>query len=699
MWPLTPGADRPRPWQHRVGRRCRRRPTCGAGPWCRRRRRCGRAGRPGWSSGSSSLRGGFLCDGARPASEACCGRLAVVSVPFGSTGSHGRAIVAASRRKTWAGRASARRIRAFGAVHRAIGAAQRVVDAVVGSEDGDADARGGDDVLSLDVRGLTRELALERRGDVTGALAVGVWQEDGELVAAEARDHVARAQPLRDDLADVLEHLIAGVMSKRVIDGLEVVEVEHQHRSPLAIALDPTQLLLQRTLEEPAVVQPGQVIASSEALQLAVEPLSVGDVLHLRHETPSVAVFIASQGHPQLRPYRRAVTAQVALLQLVARDAAAKQFAEELDVGVEVVGMGDLMERPAGQLVGGVAENRAQRRIDVQAAAVQVDEGHADGRVVEGATQLLVRDPAQVCARNLARTVAGGGSDADRAMGVRSRAPRRSGTTSRRAASPRLDRGSPRSPSHSVRAGAHAVSVVAPALPWRSASSAAARMLRAYSRAAVGDRVASATRLTLPRDAAAQATCRAQRFSSNLVSPRCRRMSVRRRRAPPSALPLRRRPPGLSPPPVSEQPGRVAIARLCHVGPAGRGRPHAGAGTSAGVSTKHPAQDERGRFEELAEQASNFTSSPAFFAGCALLVAFWAASFAAGDTAHHVAGDLMAAVTLLLLALLKNAERRAEHAVQQKLDAIAAALLEQREGDETAAQDDLAEAIGLHDEV
>jgi low affinity Fe/Cu permease len=117
------------------------------------------------------------------------------------------------------------------------------------------------------------------------------------------------------------------------------------------------------------------------------------------------------------------------------------------------------------------------------------------------------------------------------------------------------------------------------------------------------------------------------------------------------------------------------------------------------VSTKHPAEDDRGTFEELAERASNFTSSPAFFSGCGLLAALWAASFAAGDTAHHVAGDLMAAVTLLLLALLKNAERRAEAAVQQKLDAIAAALLEQRRGNETAAQEDLAEAIGLHDEV
>ena len=117
------------------------------------------------------------------------------------------------------------------------------------------------------------------------------------------------------------------------------------------------------------------------------------------------------------------------------------------------------------------------------------------------------------------------------------------------------------------------------------------------------------------------------------------------------------------------------------------------------MTTKHPAEDERGRFEELAEVASNFTSSPAFFALCLGLIVAWGPSFAAGDVAHHVAGDLMAAVTLLLLALLKNAERRADGALQRKLAAIAAALLEQRRGNETAAQDELAQAIGLHDEV
>ncbi|MEA2318152.1 MAG: hypothetical protein QOD44_2341 [Solirubrobacteraceae bacterium] len=117
------------------------------------------------------------------------------------------------------------------------------------------------------------------------------------------------------------------------------------------------------------------------------------------------------------------------------------------------------------------------------------------------------------------------------------------------------------------------------------------------------------------------------------------------------------------------------------------------------MSLQHPAREGRGRFDVFAERASNFTSSPAFFALCLTIIVMWAASFAFGNTAHHIAGDMMAGVTLLLLALLKNAERRAEAAIQQKLDAIAAALLEQKRGDERDAQEDLAEAIGLHDEV
>ncbi|MEU9500727.1 low affinity iron permease family protein [Streptomyces sp. NPDC048196] len=122
------------------------------------------------------------------------------------------------------------------------------------------------------------------------------------------------------------------------------------------------------------------------------------------------------------------------------------------------------------------------------------------------------------------------------------------------------------------------------------------------------------------------------------------------------------------------------------------------------MSLRHPVNrggKERGRFAELAEKASHFTSSPLFFVLCLILIAL----FLAVHLAHLslawqlLAGDFMTAVTLLLLALLKNSELRAEHAIQRKLDALAAALLESREGEGGKAAEDLRKAIRLEEET
>jgi low affinity Fe/Cu permease len=123
------------------------------------------------------------------------------------------------------------------------------------------------------------------------------------------------------------------------------------------------------------------------------------------------------------------------------------------------------------------------------------------------------------------------------------------------------------------------------------------------------------------------------------------------------------------------------------------------------ASVKHPVQrggEGRSRFDHFAESVSNLTSSPWFFWACIALVGVWGLSYALGwpETTRQFLGELLAALTLALVALLKNAELRAEHAIQYKLDAIAAAMLEARtDGDERHAADDLEAAIGRHEEV
>lgn len=122
------------------------------------------------------------------------------------------------------------------------------------------------------------------------------------------------------------------------------------------------------------------------------------------------------------------------------------------------------------------------------------------------------------------------------------------------------------------------------------------------------------------------------------------------------------------------------------------------------MSTQHPAErggERRGRFERLAEYASNVTSSPLFYGFCLLLIAAFVTVHLAGVPLAWMmfAGDLLAAVNLLLLTLLKNTERRAEHALQRKLDAMAAVLLEQHDGGTRDAHERLRTAIRMDESV
>ncbi|MGW2560851.1 low affinity iron permease family protein [Streptomyces sp. NPDC001514] len=122
------------------------------------------------------------------------------------------------------------------------------------------------------------------------------------------------------------------------------------------------------------------------------------------------------------------------------------------------------------------------------------------------------------------------------------------------------------------------------------------------------------------------------------------------------------------------------------------------------MTIQHPADrggDKRGKFERLAEFASHLTSSPAFFVFCLALVTVVVATHFTGLELKWqlFAGDCMTAVTLLLLALLKNSELRAERAVQRKLDAIAAAMLEVQEGEPGKAHEDLKAAIRMEEET
>ena len=115
-------------------------------------------------------------------------------------------------------------------------------------------------------------------------LALGVAQQDRELVAAEPRGRVDRAHAVGQAPGDHLEDLVAGGVAEAVVDVLEVVEVEEQHRHRPLVAAAPDERVLDAVAEQRAVRQPGERVVEGLVLEFVLEGLALGDVAHVQHD-------------------------------------------------------------------------------------------------------------------------------------------------------------------------------------------------------------------------------------------------------------------------------------------------------------------------------------------------------------------------------------------------------------------------------
>ena len=94
------------------------------------------------------------------------------------------------------------------------------------------------------------------RGHVRRRPRSSLDQHD-ELVAAEPRHRVAVAQALAQPLRHLPAAAVAGVVAQRVVDDLEAVEVDEQHRERARVALRLRERLVQALVEGAAVGQAG----------------------------------------------------------------------------------------------------------------------------------------------------------------------------------------------------------------------------------------------------------------------------------------------------------------------------------------------------------------------------------------------------------------------------------------------------------
>ena len=127
-------------------------------------------------------------------------------------------------------------------------------------------------------------------------------------------------------------------------------------------------------------------------------------------------------------------------------------------------------------------------------------------------------------------------------------------------------------------------------------------------------------------------------------------------------------------------------------------------------SPEHPKpseiDDHRSWFDELAAGAQDVVSRDTFFIALVIVTALWAPSyFLLHNVDHWYLTFVIPAeiVTLFMVALMANHDRRSEEALQRKVDALAealAVLIEGPDGDDVRKHaKELRAAVGLEDRL
>src|SRR4051794_21899266 len=208
------------------------------------------------------------------------------------------------------------------------------------------------------------EAAQQPPGDVEGVTAV--FDEYGELVATESGDGVTRAHAGTQPLADPDEQLVADRMPERVVDCLEVVYVDQQHRYGSHVTTVQRQRVLEPVVEEGAVGQTGEDIVE----RLVRDPAHQRAVLQEDEHLP------ADEGRDEERTAHR---------HLVVQHLAVRRLAQHHEDGGGGRDEGHQQcepwcDRRLDDLVADVVEDRGDREDQEAGDPARVDE--VDGAVV-----------------------------------------------------------------------------------------------------------------------------------------------------------------------------------------------------------------------------------------------------------------------------------------------------------------------------
>ena len=136
---------------------------------------------------------------------------------------------------------------------------------------------------------------------VTNFLGNGLRLVDGamvknhrKLIATQPGHRVVRTHRLTDQLADLLQKLIASRVATRIVDELELVQVDEQQCVLHAVLMRFFKRALQAAFKLGTVKQPGQHVMRGAVGHLATEPTLLGHIVKNQHHTQQRILLVAN---------------------------------------------------------------------------------------------------------------------------------------------------------------------------------------------------------------------------------------------------------------------------------------------------------------------------------------------------------------------------------------------------------------------
>ena len=187
---------------------------------------------------------------------------------------------------------------AFRLVERRVGRAHQGHGiGAVGRGLGDADARPAQNRRLVQEKGRVEAARHFGRPPLGVAGLRAAADDHHELVPADARDHLARADGAREPARDLTQELIPGLMAEPVIDRLEAVEVEAEEGKPLAVTLEPVECAAERGVECRTVGQGGQRVVQGGGFGPGLRDHAIGELAAVRERGPKQDRHVGEDQH------------------------------------------------------------------------------------------------------------------------------------------------------------------------------------------------------------------------------------------------------------------------------------------------------------------------------------------------------------------------------------------------------------------